>query len=78
MIRIGWLLACALALAPSGAGAQEGPGRPPGPGLVTPAKGDHIAWFGTWEGGLAEAKRTGRPILLISAAPHCHDVPGIW
>lgn len=37
-----------------------------------------IAWFGTWDRGLAEAKRTGRPILLISAAPHCHTVSGIW
>ena len=30
---------------------------------------DKIAWFGTWKGGLAEAQRTGKPILLISAAP---------
>jgi hypothetical protein len=57
----------------------RGPGgRPPGPGLVEPVQGDHIAWFGTWEAGLAEAQRTKRPILLVSAAPHCHNVPGIW
>ena len=37
-----------------------------------------IAWFGTWEAGLAEAKRTDRPILLMSAAPQCHGVPGMW
>ncbi len=37
-----------------------------------------IAWYGTWKGGLAVAKKTGRPILLISAAPHCHGTPGIW
>ncbi len=37
-----------------------------------------IAWQGTWEGGLAEAKRTKRPILLISAAPHCKNISGIW
>ena len=37
-----------------------------------------IAWFGTWEDGLAEAKRTERPILLVSAAPHCHGVSGMW
>jgi hypothetical protein len=37
-----------------------------------------IAWYGTWESGLAAAKRTGRPILLMSAAPHCHQVPGMW
>ena len=59
---------------------QEPPGGggPPRPGPVEPAKGDRIAWFGTWEAGLAEAKRTNRPILLVSAAPHCHGVPGIW
>lgn len=39
---------------------------------------DKIAWFGTWKGGLAEAERTGKPILLISAAPQCHNVPGVW
>jgi hypothetical protein len=55
-----------------------GPGRPPGPGVVNPAKGDRIAWFGTWEAGLAEAQRTKRPIMLVSAAPQCHEVPGVW
>ena len=28
--------------------------------------------------GLAVAKSTGRPILLVSAAPHCHGISGIW
>ena len=37
-----------------------------------------IAWFGTWDGALAEAKRTDRPILLMSAAPMCREVPGVW
>ncbi len=37
-----------------------------------------IAWHGTWKGGLAEAQRTGKPIMLVSAAPQCHSVPGIW
>jgi Spy/CpxP family protein refolding chaperone len=37
-----------------------------------------IAWFATWSDGLKEAKRTGKPILLISAAPHCAGVSGIW
>lgn len=39
---------------------------------------ERIAWFGTWEEGLAEAQRTGRPILILSAAPHCHNVSGMW
>ena len=37
-----------------------------------------IAWYGTWERGLRVAKSTGRPILLISAAPQCHGVSGLW
>ena len=37
-----------------------------------------IAWYATLEGGLAEADRSDRPILLTSAAPHCHSVSGVW
>ena len=37
-----------------------------------------IGWYGDLQKGLAEAKRSGRPILLISAAPHCVGVPGMW
>ena len=37
-----------------------------------------IAWFGTWDTALREATRSQRPILLVSAAPFCHGVPGIW
>ena len=37
-----------------------------------------IQWYATWDSGLAAAKATGRPILLVSAAPHCHEAPGIW
>lgn len=37
-----------------------------------------IAWHGTWKGGQAVAQKTGKPILLIAAAPHCHGTPGIW
>jgi hypothetical protein len=40
--------------------------------------GGGIAWYGTWEGGVAEARASARPILLMSAAPRCHDVPGMW
>jgi hypothetical protein len=61
------ILAAAVALAvclPLNAADESGKGK--------------IAWHGTWEGGLAVAQKTGRPILLISAAPHCHGTPGIW
>jgi hypothetical protein len=37
-----------------------------------------IQWFATWETGLREARRTGQPILLIAAAPHCGGVSGMW
>ena len=37
-----------------------------------------IAWYGRLSDGLAEAKRSNRPILLISAAPQCQNVSGMW
>ena len=37
-----------------------------------------IAWYATLARGLAEAKRTGKPILFVSAAPHCAGVSGMW
>ena len=37
-----------------------------------------IQWFATLERGLAEAKRSGKPILFVSAAPHCGGISGIW
>lgn len=47
-------------------------------GLRVTPEASGIAWFGTWEGALSEAKRTNRPILLMSAAPSCRQVPGVW
>ena len=40
--------------------------------------GESIAWYGTLDAARAEAKRTDRPILLISARPECRGVPGFW
>ena len=37
-----------------------------------------IAWFGSLESGFAEAKRAVKPVLVFSAAPQCHNVPGVW
>ena len=39
---------------------------------------DRIQWYATWESGKAEAIRTGHPILLVSGAPHCHHISGLW
>lgn len=37
-----------------------------------------IGWIPTWRQGIAEANRTKKPILLVSAAPQCGGVPGEW
>ena len=56
--------------------------RPPRKGKDDNVRADKpaggIQWFATLESARAEAKRTGRPILLVSAAPHCSGVSGIW
>ncbi len=39
---------------------------------------NRVAWHGSLEKGLAAAKSSGRPILLISGAPHCQLIPGVW
>jgi hypothetical protein len=51
---------------------------PPRPSLVEPHEGERIAWYGTLDAARAEAKRTGKPILLVSGAPHCGTTPGVW
>ena len=57
------------------AALAQGFGPPPGP--IPSAQGG-IVWYGTLRTGLAEARRLNRPVLLMSAAPHCHNIPGIW
>lgn len=47
------------------------------PGVAGAAPGG-IQWYGTWAAGAREAARSGRPILLVSGAPQCHHVPGMW
>lgn len=79
-------LALAALLAAAGpllASTQRGPGGqrsgPVGPLEVHEAPtAPGIAWFGTWAEAQAEAERTGRPILFMSAAPQCQNVPGVW
>jgi Spy/CpxP family protein refolding chaperone len=40
---------------------------------------DHaIQWFASLDSGLKEAQRSGKPIVLVSAAPHCAGIPGVW
>jgi len=46
---------------------------------ASPPKSDAIIpYYATLDRGLAEAKRTGKPILFVSAAPHCAGVSGMW
>jgi hypothetical protein len=72
-------LAIGILMATSALAMAQRPGGPPGPiSGPQPSHQGGIVWFGTLRAGLAEAKRTNRPILLISAAPHCHNVSGIW
>ena len=69
---------------PTGAAKDHAGAGPRGGGpetrtaAPTPKDGATIQWFGTLERGLAEAQRTGKPILLVSGAPHCSGVPGMW
>ncbi len=37
-----------------------------------------IAWYTTWETGLAEAKRSNRPLFFMSAATTCSGVSGVF
>ena len=76
----------ALAIALGGVCAQPVPAQLPPPG--GPSYGGSvpgsrelvsgIAWYGVLKDGLAEAKRTGKPILFITAAAQCRGVPGMW
>lgn len=42
------------------------------------AKEGGIQWFGRLDQALQEAQRLNRPMLFVSAAPHCAGVSGIW
>ncbi len=37
-----------------------------------------IAWYTTWESGLAEAKRSNRPIFFMAAAATCNGIGGVF
>jgi len=51
---------------------------PLAPGQNQQSDAPRIAWYATLESGMAEAKRSNRPILFTSAAPQCLGVSGIW
>ncbi len=37
-----------------------------------------VNWYVTWETGLAEAKRSNRPIFFMSAATQCSGISGVF
>lgn len=63
---------------PPKGGDKDGPPPKKDDGGEQAKAGGGIQWFATLEAGKAEAERTGRPILFLSAAPHCAGVSGIW
>ena len=83
----GGFAAIALVAAVAGPCLAQPPGGPPRFGGGTYYGGSRpssnkvetgIVWYGVLQDGLDEAKRTGKPILLMSAAPQCAGVPGMW
>ncbi|MEI6235133.1 MAG: hypothetical protein WCT04_18910 [Planctomycetota bacterium] len=79
-VSIVLLVVCLILMANARAGQGGQNGGPGGQnaGPVVKAPDAYIQWYGTLAGGLEEAKRTGKPILFISAAPHCAGVSGMW
>ena len=85
--RVSALFTSLMLFAPTiGAAQQDTPAAEPpladapvsGQSAVSESQGEKIVWFGRWEDARAEAARTGRPILLMSAAPQCTGAPGMW
>ena len=58
--------------------APRGGGPPARTAPAATRDGAIIQWYATLDRGLAEARRTGKPILLVSGAPHCAGVSGMW
>jgi hypothetical protein len=70
--------AALLCLSTSAIAQESAPEQEPAPAQQKETTASTIAWYGTWEQGLAEAKRLDLPIILHSAAPRCGGVPGMW
>lgn len=58
--------------------AQPNPEKGNKPSMSDNGIPSGIAWYGVLADGVAEAKATNRPIMLLSAAPQCAGVPGMW
>lgn len=71
-------LSLAICLSVSSISCAQPPQRGQRAGAQTAKLTPQISWFGVLNEGLAEAERTGKPILLVSAACQCAGVPGMW
>jgi len=74
-MRITTLLLAALIAAPLFAQGRDGGSRN---ATIEGTTEPGIAWYGVLEHARKEAARTGKPILLMSGAPACSGVPGMW
>lgn len=62
-----------------GSGSESGGNRLQAVDVNPQAIGEQgVAWYVTWESGLAEAKRSNRPIFFMSAAAQCSGVSGVF
>lgn len=73
---------CALLVACSSISAQQRGRRGPTvsdiPDHPQPIGDAGVAWYTTWATGVAEAKRSNRPIFFMSAATTCSGIPGVF
>lgn len=37
-----------------------------------------INWYPSFDQGMAMARKLNKPVLLVSAAPHCRNISGMW
>ncbi len=65
-------------LSSSVAWGQRGPGMQEIEKNPQQVGAEGVAWYSTWDTGLAEAKRSNRPIFFMSAAAQCSGVSGVF
>ena len=78
----GLILATLISIVASDASAQRGQ-RNRGAAMDVPEHPQDVGesgidWYTTWKSGLAEAKRSNRPIFFMSAATVCSGVSGVF
>ena len=76
------VLGCWLAMAGAMLGQGRGAarvGKPEPVGMSQLRIGEEgVIWYATWEGALAEAKRSQRPIFFMAAACQAGSVSGVF